>query len=134
MEIIKSKRGRPATGRRMDGTLYLRLPNDKKEEVRRLVREFLGRREPEKVDVPLGMALNGGVLSPSGGEIEDLKKKLMAAVDESAALRDEVLSLQVQLDKEKNMGYDEKMASLLFRCKKAEEYAASKNDGNNWGA
>lgn len=120
MEITKSKRGRPATGRRMDGTLYLRLPNDKKEEVRKLVKDFLGGRKSEVV--------------VASGEVEDLKKKLMVAVGESAALREEIVSLQVQLDKEKNMAYDEKMGALLFRCRKAEEYAASKNDGNNWGA
>lgn len=40
---INNKRGRPATGRAMDGVLFLRLPNSKKEEVRSLVKGFLER-------------------------------------------------------------------------------------------
>ena len=40
----KKPRGRPATGRAMDGTLYMRVPKDKKEHCQRLIKDFLSGR------------------------------------------------------------------------------------------
>jgi len=40
----KLKRGRPATGRKKTGVLYLRLPEFQKETVKKLVEDFLAGR------------------------------------------------------------------------------------------
>lgn len=143
MEIIKSKRGRPATGRRNDGTLYLRLPVEKREEVKRLVREFLGGREPEKEVVSYkedpynGIAPDnafkgmGGPKMPVGPKDPVVKanaSEIAALLDDVQALTDEVAGLKVELEECRLMTYDDKMGYWKARALKAEAYADSKNE------
>lgn len=93
MDIIKSKRGRPATGRAKDGVLFLRLPKSEVQKVKEFVSEFLNGAKPKEV-------LSG-------------KEDVSEFLESNDRLVKEVADLKSKIDKISRMTDDERLARWI---------------------
>lgn len=85
--VSGKKRGRPKTGRRMDGTLFLRVPKDKREDIRGIVLAFLAGSVRLETGERLGVVTKErDALLVTVGEQAAKIERLVAKVNELAGM------------------------------------------------